>query len=97
MKIINSKGTIDIEKEAVILMFNNDDELSSFISLLVQTPIKSTGARLLSLIPENAELSPLQISILNIIEGLDGIGGNDNDKVCDNAIGGLNDIIKSIS
>lgn len=95
MRIISPKGTIDTEKEGVVLMFNDDNELSSFISLLVKTPVRSTGVRLLTLIPNNVELTPLQMSILNVLEGMDGIGGNDNEKICDNAIGGLNDILKS--
>lgn len=95
MRIITPKGTVDAEKEGVVLMFNDDNELSSFISLLVKTPVRSTGARILPLIPENVELTPLQISVLNILEELDGIGGNDNDNICDNAIAGLKDILKS--
>lgn len=95
MRIITPKGTVDTEKEGVVLMFNDDNELSSFISLLVKTPVKSTGARILPLIPDNVELTPLQVSILEILDGLDGIGGNDNEKICDNAIDGLNDILKS--
>jgi len=95
MRIITPKGTVDTEKEGVVLMFNDDNELSSFISLLVRTTVKSTGARILPLIPDNVELTPLQISILEILDGLDGIGGNDNEKICDNAIDELKDILKS--
>lgn len=95
MRIITPKGTVDTEKEGVVLMFNDDNELSSFISLLVKTPVRSTGARILPLIPENVELTTLQISVLSILEGLDGIGGNDNESICDNAIDGLKDILKS--
>lgn len=95
MRIITPKGTVDTEKECVVLMFNDDNELSSFISLLVKTPVRSTGARILPLIPDNVELTPLHISVLSILEGLDGIGGNNNESICDNAIGGLKDILKS--
>lgn len=95
MRIITPKGTVDTEKEGVVLMFNDDNELSSFISLLVKTPVRSTGVRLLTLIPDNVELTPLQLSILNVLEGMDGIGGNDNESICDNAIDGLKDILKS--
>ena len=95
MRIITPKGTIDTEKEGVVLMFNDDNELSSFISLLVKTPVRSTGARILPFIPDNLELTPLQFSILNILEGLDGIGGNDNENICDDAVDGLKDILKS--
>lgn len=76
-------------------MFNDDNELSSFISLLVKTPVRSTGIRLLTLIPDNVELTPLQKSILNVLEGMDGIGGNDNESICDNTIDGIKDILKS--
>lgn len=95
MRIITPKGTVDTEKEGIVLMFNDDNELSSFISLVVKTPVRSTGVRILPLIPDNVELTPLQISILEILDGLDGIGGNDNEKICDNAIDGLKDILKS--
>lgn len=93
MIIVTTKGTVNTETEGVVLMFNNDDELSSFISLIVKTPIRSTGVRILPLIPENIELTPLQISVLSILEGLDGIGGNDNEKICDTAIDGLKDVL----
>lgn len=95
MRIITPKGTVNTETEGVVLMFNDDDEISSFISLLVKTPVRSTGARILPLIPDNVELTPLQISVLNILEGLDGIGGKDSDNICDNAIDGIKDILKS--
>ncbi len=95
MRIITPKGTVNTETEGVVLMFNDDNELSSFISLLVKTPVRSTGARILPLIPDNVELTPLQMSILSILEGLDGIGGNDNKKICDDAVDGLKDILKS--
>lgn len=94
MRIITPKGTLDTEKEGVVLMFNDDNELSSFISLLVKTPVRSTGARILPLTPDNVELTPLQMSILSILEGLDGIGGNDNENICNDAIDGLKDILK---
>ncbi len=95
MRIITPKGMINTEEEAVALMFNDDDELGSFISLLVKTPVRSTGIRLLTLMPDNVELTPLQMSILNVIEGMDGFGGDDHENICDNAIDGLKDILKS--
>lgn len=95
MRIISPKGTIDTEKEGVVLMFNDDNDLSSFISLLIKTTVRSTGVRLLTLIPDNVELTPLQMSILNVLEVMDGIGGNDNEIICDNAIDGIKDILKS--
>ena len=95
MRIISPNGTIDTEKQGVVLMFNDDNELSSFISLLVKTPVRSTGVRILPLIPDGVELTPIQVFLLNVIEGLDGIGGNDNENICDNAIDGLKDLLKS--
>jgi len=95
MRIITPKGTVNTETEVVVLMFNDDNELSSFISLLVKIPVRSTGTRILPLIPDNVELTPLQVSALNILEGLDGIGGNDNEKICDDSVDGLKDILKS--
>lgn len=95
MTIITPKGVVDTDKEAVVLLFNDDNEMSSFISLLIKTPVRSTGARILTLIPDNIQLTPLQESALSILEGLDGIGGNDNEKICNDAIDGINGILKS--
>ena len=95
MRIITPKGTVNTETEGIVLMFNNDNELSSFISMLVKTPVRLSGARILPLIPDNVQLTPLQISVLSILEGLDGIGGNDNDKICDDAIDGLKDVLSN--
>ena len=95
MKIITSKGTFDTEKEGVVLIFNDDNELSSFISLLVKIPIRLTGVRILPLIPENVELTPLQTTVIGILEDLDGIGGNDNKKISDNVINSIKDILNS--
>ncbi len=95
MKIINPNGTVDTEKQSVILVFNDDDELSSFISLLVKTPVRSTGVRVLPIIPDGVELTQKQTSVLSILEGLDGIGGDDNESICDKAIDRLKDILKS--
>jgi len=95
MRIITTKGQFDTETDGVILMFNNDDELSSFISMLVKTPIRTTGIRVLPLIPENVQLTPIQMAILSVIEGLDGLGGNDHDKVRDGATDALNAILSN--
>lgn len=95
MNIITPKGIFDTEKDAIALLFNNDDELSNFISLIVKTPIRSTGVRVVTLINEYANLTPLQVKLLDIIQGLDGVGGADNDEICDSAIDKINDILES--
>lgn len=93
MKIITPSGTTDTTKDSVVLMFNNDDDLSSFISLLVNIPVKTTGIRVLPLVPSGKELSPLMSSILAVIQEMDGIGGKDNDKICDNVTESIKKII----
>lgn len=93
MKIILSDRVIETEKELVCLLFKNDDELSNFISLLVKTPVKSTGVRLLTLAPTE-NLTPLQNAILNVLSELDGFGGKNHETICENAINSLKDIIE---
>lgn len=95
MRIITPKGTFDTEKESIILMFNDDNELSEFISTLIKTPTRTSGVRVLPLINRDKELTPLQVSLLNVLEGLDGIGGKEHESICDNAIDEINDILKS--
>jgi uncharacterized spore protein YtfJ len=93
MKIITPNGTTDTTKDSVVLMFNNDDDLSSFISLLVNIPVKTTGIRVLPLVPSGKQLSPLMSSILAVIQEMDGIGGKDNEKICDNVTESIKKII----
>lgn len=95
MKIITKKGQIDTATDAIVLIFGNDDELSLFISTIVKTPVRTSGMRILPMIPENVELTPIQIAILNVIEGLDGVGGNETNQIIDNSIDGINNILKS--
>jgi hypothetical protein len=93
MKIITPSGTTDTTKDSVVLMFNNDDDLSYCISLLVNTPVKTTGIRVLPLVPPGKELSPLMSSILAVIQEMDGIGGKDNEKICDNVTESIKKIV----
>lgn len=95
MIIITPKGQVDTEKEGIVLVFNNDDELSSFISMILKTPVRTSGMRVLPMIPQNIQLTPLQIAVLNVIEGLDGAGGNEHEKIVDNSINSINDIINN--
>jgi hypothetical protein len=91
--IIISKNKIDTDETATVFIFKDDSELSDFITKIISTPVRSSGARILALVPPDKELTFVQKSVLDIIEGLDGIGGNDNDQICDNAINGLQNII----
>ena len=95
MRIITPKGTINTDTDGIVLMFNNDNDLSAIISMLVKTPVRLSGVRILTMLPDNVELTPLQISVLSILEGLDGIGGNDNDSICDGAIDGLKGVLSN--
>lgn len=86
MIIVTTKGQFNTDTDGIVLMFNSDDELSSFISMIVKTPVKSSGIRVLPLMPENVQLTPVQLAILSVIEGLDGIGGKEHEKIVDNSI-----------
>ena len=93
MIIVTTKGQFNTDSDGVVLVFNNDDELSSFISMIVKTPVRMSGMRILPLIPENVQLNPLQIAVLNVIEGLDGFGGSEHEKIVDDSIDNLKDIL----
>lgn len=93
MRIITPKVTINTETDPLVLMFNDDNELSAVISMLVKSPVRFSGVRMLTMLPEGVELNTLRMSILSILEELDGIGGNDNEQICDNAIEGLKDVL----
>jgi hypothetical protein len=93
MKIVTPNGTTDTIKDSAVLMFNDDDELSSFISLLVNIPVKTTGIRVLPLVPPGKELSPLMSSILAVIQEMDGIGGKEHEKICDNITESIKKIV----
>ncbi len=98
MKIITNKGSIDTNKDAVVIVFNDDDELNSFMARIAATPVKTSSVRILSLIPDGMGLSPLQTALLDVINGMDGIGCNNNDKhekIVDETVDKLNDIINS--
>jgi hypothetical protein len=95
MIIVTTKGQFNTDTDGVVLMFNNDDELSSFISMIVKTPVKSSGIRVLPLMPENVQLTPVQLAVLSVIEGLDGVDGKEHEKIVDNSIDSINDILNS--
>ena len=95
MRIITPKGTINTDTDGIVLMFNDDNDLSAIISMLVKTPVRLSGVRILTMLPDNVELTPLQISVLSILEGLDGLGGNDHDKIRDGATDALNAILSN--
>lgn len=94
MRILVKNQDFDTDKDAIFFMFNDDSEFSSFISKLVETPIRTSGIRVLTLVPENLELTPLQKAFLDVIEGMDGATGKDHDSIIDNTVAGLEDILK---
>lgn len=96
MFIITNNGQFDTEKDAVVLTFKDDDELNGFLAKIATIQVKTSGVRVLSLIPENTKINPLQRAILDIITGLDGIGCNDEKehrKIADENIDKLQNII----
>ncbi len=96
MKVITNKGTIDTETDAIVIIFNDDNELNGFMTMIATTPVRTSGIRILSLIPDNMELSPIQAAVLEVINGIDGACSNDNvvhEKIVDESIDRLNDIL----
>ncbi len=93
MNIITNKGTVDTNKEAVIFIFENDDELNGFLKKIAQTKVKTSGFRVMPLVPEGIELNPIQEVLLSVIQNLDGIGGKDTDSIIDSTTDSLNDLI----
>lgn len=93
MKIIAQQGTIDTGTDGIVMVFNNDDEFNSFMTILATTPVRTSGLRILPLVPDNIELSPFQNSILEVLKGLDGIGGANHQKIADESIDSLKKII----
>lgn len=97
MRIITTKGEANSEKEAVIFIFNDDNELNEFVKNLVTTPVKTSGVRIFPLIPPGITLNPMQDTILGIINGMDGLGSNNIEKdrkIIDNTIDGIKGLIK---
>jgi len=98
MEIITPNVSINTDTDCAIFIFKDDNELNQFLSKIATTPVKTSGARVLSLIPNNKVLSPLQSAILSVIDGLDGACSKDaaaNEKLIDGAIDGVNDIIEN--
>jgi hypothetical protein len=98
MKIISPRESRDTEKDAIVMIFKNDDELNSFMTQLATTPVRTSGLRIVSFIPPHLTLSPKQTAILIIIDGLDGVGCNNraaSDKILDDSIDGIREMINS--
>lgn len=99
MTITTAKGSVDTDKELVIFMFKDDDEMNSFLTTVAQAPVKTSGLRIITMMPD-IELTDLQKSVLDILEGLDGIGGNDekvHQSIVDDSVDKINNIIKNHS
>lgn len=96
MNIITKKQNINLENDIFSIVFNNDDELNLFIQKLINIPVLTSGLRILTLKPNNMELSSLQIEILDIIKGLDGCLSKDEEKhneIINNNVDKINKII----
>lgn len=96
MVLVTNKGQINTDKDVVVFTFKNDDELNNFIKLLATSEVKTSGIRILPLIPPDMELNPLQTAILDVIEGMDGIGSEKqevHEQIVDDATDKLKKII----
>lgn len=100
MKISSGKNTIDTEKDNVIFIFEDDNELNSFIQKLATIEVKTSGVRIIPLIHNEDKLNPLQKDVFDIINGLDGACSNNekiNEKISDESIDRLNDVLEKYS
>lgn len=95
MNIISHGAILDTDRNAVVLVLKNDDELNELISKLAKTQVRTSGIRIISLMPDNVPLTPLQQMLIDTIEGLDGIGGKETDQIVDASIDRLKDILNS--
>lgn len=96
MEILNREVRLDTEEEFVILVFKDDDEFNSLMARLANTPVKTSGIRIVPLLPANMELTSFQQAILDIINGLDGIGSNDieaDEKIIAESVDKLKNIL----
>jgi hypothetical protein len=97
MNIITSKRSLNTKNTAVVMVFYDDTELNDFITKLASIPVRTSGLRVLPLLPEGVELGPIQRMLMDIIEGIDGACGKDekeNKKIIDDTIGKLDKLLR---
>lgn len=92
MKIINKGSTIDTQEESLVFLFEDDNEISSMINRLISMPVKTTGNRILRISPESNKSNKLSQRLMSVIDSLDGIFGENNDQIINNAISDIQDI-----
>jgi hypothetical protein len=95
MKLITRNGTFDTEKEGFVMVFNDDDDLNSFLAQIATVPVKTSGLRILALVP--GQLTTLQTAVLDVINGMDGICSNNSithETIVEETIDALNKILK---
>lgn len=92
MTIISKDGMIDSKKDVIIFSFEDENDLSKFISKLISVPVKTAGIRIVSLVPKEKILNDVQSKMLDFINTFDGIGGKDTNKILDDLEEKLKDI-----
>jgi len=95
MKAITSNGITDSKKDLLVLVFEDDDDLNELTHRLALTDVKTSGQRIVTLVPK-CKLTPLQDALINAINGLDGFGSSDDKKhqaIVDNGIKSINEIL----
>jgi hypothetical protein len=93
MTIITRQGQINCENELVSFIFKDDNELNQFLNQLATSEVKTSGVRILSMIGENVKMNEGRKMALQLMESLDGIGGERHDEICDETINKLNELI----
>lgn len=79
MNIIAYNQTIDTDKQFCTLVFKSDEELNDFLTKLATVQVKTSGIRVLTMVPEGAVLTPLQQRLIDALTAMDGIGSS-NEK-----------------
>lgn len=80
MIIITSKGQFDTEKDLVVLQFKDDTDLNDFLTKIATIPVKTSGMRVVTLLPKKMEINSFQEKILSVIDNFDGIDSNNKEE-----------------
>jgi hypothetical protein len=94
MNIVTQNGVIiECKDELVTYVFEDDNDLNNFLRRLATSQVKTSGIRILNVVGENVKMNEGRKMALQLMESLDGIGGERHDEICDETINKLNELI----
>lgn len=107
MKIISGdqdgrQVTIDTDVHPVIMIFKDDYEYNKHLTSMLDGEFGAaihSGMRIVTLVPKNIELTPLQTAIIDVLKVMDGANGTNkkqNEATDSLIISKLNDILNSL-